>query len=123
MTQYNALNEKLSNSQLSKLKSGMKNGTEATLKLSSNVIGSSNDETNFTYKLLLTNTQISTLRKGFANVLSANIKFSKTQLSKMMQPGGFLSDSLANIVGPLSPIRIFDSMAGSYSKKIKKYES
>ena len=34
MTQYNALNEKLSNSQLSKLKSGMKNGTEATLKLS-----------------------------------------------------------------------------------------
>ena len=63
MTQYNALNEKLSNSQLSKLKSGMKNGTEATLNLSSNVIGSSNDETNFTYKLSLTNTQISTLRK------------------------------------------------------------
>ena len=123
MTQYNALNEKLSNSQLSRLKSGMKNGTEATLNLSSNVIGSSNDETNFTYKLLLTNTQISTLRKGFANVLSANIKFSKIQLSKMMQPGGFFSDSLVNIVGPLSPIRIFDSMAGSYSKKIKKYES
>ena len=63
MTQYNALNEKLSNSQLSKLKSGMKNGTEATLNLSSNVISSSNDETNFTYKLSLTNTQISTLRK------------------------------------------------------------
>ena len=31
MTQYNTLNVELSNSQLSKLKSGLKNGTELTL--------------------------------------------------------------------------------------------
>ena len=55
MTQYITI--KLSNSQLNELKSGIKNGTEATLKLSSNVIGDFNDETNFQHKLLLTNTQ------------------------------------------------------------------
>ena len=38
MTQYSTLNVKLSNSQLSKLKSGRKNYTEVTLNLSSNVI-------------------------------------------------------------------------------------
>ena len=47
MTQYNMLNIKLSNSQLNKLKSAMKNGTEVTSNLSSNLIGNSNDETNF----------------------------------------------------------------------------
>ena len=59
MTQYNTLNVKLSNSQLNKLKSGIKNGTEVTLKISSNVVGDSNDENNFPHKLLLTTTQVS----------------------------------------------------------------
>ena len=54
MTQYNTLNVKLSNSQLNKLKSGMKNGTEVTLNLSSNFIGKSNNETNFSHKILQT---------------------------------------------------------------------
>ena len=57
MTQYNNLNVKLSNSQLNNLKSGMKNGTEVTLNLSSNMINDSNDETNFSHKLLLTDRQ------------------------------------------------------------------
>ena len=39
MTQYDTLNIKLSNSQLKKLKSGIKNGTEVTLKMSLNVVG------------------------------------------------------------------------------------
>ena len=55
MTQNNTLNVKLSNSQLNKLKSGIKNGTEVTINLSSNVASISNDETNFPHKLLLTN--------------------------------------------------------------------
>ena len=53
MTQYNILNVKLSNSQLNKLKSEIKNSAEVTLNFSSNVIGSSNDETSFPQKLLL----------------------------------------------------------------------
>ena len=59
MTQYNTLNVKLSNSKLNKLKSGITNGTEITLKISSNVVGDSNDENNFPHKLLLINTQVS----------------------------------------------------------------
>ena len=47
MTQYNTLNVKLSNSQLNKLISAIKKGTEVTLNLSSNFTGSYNDETNF----------------------------------------------------------------------------
>ena len=55
MTQYNSVNVKLSNLLLNKLKSEIKNGTEVNLNPSSNVIGDSNDETNFPHKLLLTN--------------------------------------------------------------------
>ena len=52
MTQYNSLNVKLSNSQLNKLKSVIKNGTDVILRLLSNVIGNSDDEANFLHKLL-----------------------------------------------------------------------
>ena len=80
MTQYNTLYVKLSNSQLNKLKSGIKNNAEVTLKLSSNVAGDANDENNFPHKLLLTNTHVSKLRKAFAIGLLDNVKLSKTQL-------------------------------------------
>ena len=64
MTQYNTLNVKLSNSQLSKLKSETKN--QVTLKLSSNVFGDSNGETNFPHKILLTNIHVF---RGFVKLL------------------------------------------------------
>ena len=63
MTQYNSLNVKLSNSQLNKLKSAIKNETDIVLRLSSNMIGNSDDETIFPDKLLLTNRQVSNLRR------------------------------------------------------------
>ena len=72
MTQYNSLNVKLSNSQLNKLKSAIKNETEVVLRLSSNMIV--DNETNFPHKLLLTNRQVAILRKVFANHLSTDIK-------------------------------------------------
>ena len=77
MSQYNTLNVKLSNSQLDELNSLIKNNTEVTLKLSSNIVGDSDDENNFPHKLLLTNTQVSKLCKAFVNGLSANMKLSK----------------------------------------------
>ena len=55
------------------------------------------DETNFPHKLLLTNRQVANLRKAFANYLSTDIKLSKTQISKMIQSGGFLG----RLLGPL----------------------
>ena len=67
MNQYNTLNVTLSNSQLDKLKSAIKNGTGVTFDLSSNIIGDSNDENNFPHKLLLTNTHVSRLCKAFSN--------------------------------------------------------
>ena len=85
MTQYNTLNGKFYNWQLNELKLGIKNGTELTLNLSSNVISNSNGEANFPHKLLLTNEQVSRLRKAIGNNLSANVKLSKTQLSKTGQ--------------------------------------
>ena len=102
MTQYNSLNVKLSNSQLSKLKSAIKNETDVVLRLSLNMSGNStelhsNDNTNFPHELLLTNRQVANLGKVFAKNTSTNIKLSKTQLSKMIQSGGFLG----RLLGPL----------------------
>ena len=95
MEQYKSLNVKLSSSQLKKFKSATKNENEVALRLSSNMTG--DNETNFPHKLLLTNRQVLNLRKAFANHLSADIKLSKTQLSKMIQSGGFLG----RLLGPL----------------------
>ena len=53
-----------------------KNETEVVLRLSPNMICNSNNE-------------VANLRKVFANNLLANIMLSKTQLSKMIQSGGF----------------------------------
>ena len=100
MTQYNSLNVKLSNSQLNKLKSEIKNETEVVLKLSSNMIG--DNETNISHKLLLTNRQVANIRKAFANNSLTNIKLSKGHLSKMIQSGWFLS----RLLGPLLKNRV-----------------
>ena len=95
MTQYNSLNVKLSNSQLNKLKSAIKNETGLVLRLSLNMV--CDDETKFPHKLLLTNRQVKNLRKAFANKSSTDITLSKTQLSKMAQSGRFLG----RLLGPL----------------------
>ena len=82
MAQYNRVNVKLSNSQVSKLKSAIKNETDIVIRLPPNMIGDSNDETNFPHELLLTDRQVCSIRKAFSNNSSVDIKFSKTQLSK-----------------------------------------
>ena len=60
-----------------------------------NMIG--DNETNFPHKLLWTNKQVANIRKAFANNSQIDIKLLKTQLSKMIQSGGFLS----RLLGPL----------------------
>ena len=97
MTQYNSLNVKLSNSQLNKLKSSIKNKADVVLRISSNMVGNSNDNANFPHELLLTNRQVVNIRKAFANHSSTDIKLSKTQLKKMIQSGGLLG----KLLGPL----------------------
>ena len=66
------------------------------------MIGNSNDKTNFPHELLLTNRQVANLRKAFAKNSSTDIMLSKTQLSKMIQSGGFLG----RLLGPLLKTRL-----------------
>ena len=79
-----------------KLKSGIKNGTEVILNLSSNVIGEFSDKTNFPHNLLSTDRQVSRLRIAFVNNLSANMKLSKAQLSKTVEFGQSLLPFMMN---------------------------
>ena len=67
MTRCNTLNSNLSNSQFNKFKTEMKNAIQVTLKLLSNLVGDSNNETDFSHKLLLTDTQVSRICKVLAN--------------------------------------------------------
>ena len=104
MTQYNSLNVKLSNSQLNKVKAAIKNESDVVLRISSSMIGNSNDNSNFPYKLLLTDRQVANISKAFSNNFSRDVKFSKTQLLKMMQSGGFLGNLLSKLAGPLMKV-------------------
>ena len=137
MTQYNRVNVKLSNSQLNKLKSAIKNENDVVIRLSPNMIGDSNDKTNFPHELLLTDRQVSSIRKAFANNSSVDIKVSKTHLSKMIQSGGFLGKLLGlllktglplikSVITPLVksvliPLRLTEQHQQQMQEYIKKY--
>ena len=75
----------------------MKLNISILLRISSSMVGNSNDNTNFPHKLLLTNRQVANICKAFAKNTSTGIKLSETQLSKMIQSGGFLG----RLLGPL----------------------
>ena len=104
MTQYNSLNVKLLDSQLNKLKSAIRNESDVVLRISSSVVGNSNDNINFPHKLLLTDRQVANIRKAFPKNLSRDVKFSKTQLLKMSPSGGFLGNLLSKLAGPLMKV-------------------
>ena len=128
MTKYNTWNVTLPNLQLNELKSGTKNSTDTTLNLSSNLTGNSDDGTNFPHKLLLNGTQVSKISKASANGSLANIKFSKTQLSKMIQSGGFMTDISGIISGLHNFVNFSLKVLESYSKGLsntdtKKYKN
>ena len=123
------MNVKLSNSQLNKLKSAIKNGTDVVLRLPSNMVGNSNDETNFPHKLSLTNRQILSLRKAFANHTSVDIKLSKAQLTTM-QKGRFLKflmpllksglPLLKSVVKPLGMLGLTAAASATHAAIYKK---
>ena len=68
------------------------------MKISSNIVGDSNDETSFPHRLSLTNTHVTNLRKAFANGSSANIKLSKSQLQKIGKSGLLLGSLLGSLI-------------------------
>ena len=81
MVEYNKINAKLTDTQLKKLKTAVKNKTETTLRMSLKMFNG-ND---LSHELLLTK-----LRYAFNNKMSTDIKLSKAQISKIIQSGGFL---------------------------------
>ena len=93
MVEYNTVNTKLSNSQLNKLKSTVKNRPGTTLRMKTRMFRANN----LPHELLLTTGQITKLRNAIENNMSTNIKLSKAQISKIIQSGGFLG----KLLGPL----------------------
>ena len=76
----------------------MRNNTEVTLKMLSNVVDDFNNENNFLHKLLVANTQVAKIFNTFANNSSGNLKLSKTLLHEIEQSGGFLGRLLGSLL-------------------------
>ena len=100
MVEYNKIDCKLSNIQLSKLKKAVKDGSELVLRLS--IKNFNKDE--LPHELFLTTRQSTKLRNAINNSMSTDIKFSKAQLKKLIQSGGFLGKLLGKIAGPLMKV-------------------
>ena len=103
MVEYNKVNVKLSDTQLNKLKTAVKNKTGTTLRISLKMF----NENNLPHELLLTRQKNKTkLRNAFNNNMSTDLKLSKDQISKIIQSGGFLGSLLSKTAGPLMKIVI-----------------
>ena len=102
MVEYSKVNVKLTDTQLKKLKTAVKNKTRATLKMSFKMF----DENDLPHELLLTTRQKTKWRNAFNNNMSTHIKVSKAQISKIIQSGGFLGSLLSKLAGPLMKVAI-----------------
>ena len=110
MVQYSKVNAKLTDTQLKKLKTAVKNKTGTTLRMSLKMFNG-ND---LPHELLLTTRQKTKLRNAFNNNMSTDLKLSKAQISKIIQSGGFLGSLLSKLAGPLmklaAPLAILASL-------------
>ena len=61
---------------------------------------------NLPHELLLKTRQKTKLRNEFENNMSSDTKLSRTQISKAIQSGGFLSSLLSKIAGPLLKVAV-----------------
>ena len=102
MVEYNKVNVKLSDTQLKKLKTAVKNKTGTALRISLKMFNG-ND---LPHELLLTTRQKTKLRNAFNNNVSTDLKLSKAQISKIIQCGGFLRSLLSKLAGPLMKVAI-----------------
>ena len=102
MVKYIKVNVKLSDSQLNKLKSAVKDQTGVVLRMNIRMF----NVNNLPHELLLTTRQTTKLRNAIENKMSTDIKLSKAQISKIIQSGGFLGSLLSKIAGPLMKVAI-----------------
>ena len=85
MGEYNIINAKLSDSQLNKLRSSVKNKQGTTLRMNGKICSANN----LPHELLLTIRQTTKLRNATESNISTDIKLPKAQISKIPQSGGF----------------------------------
>ena len=102
MVEYSKVNVKLSDTQLKKLKTAVKNKTGATLRISLKML----NENDLPHELLLTTRQKTKLRNAFSNNMSTDLKRPKVQISKIIQSAGFLGSMLSKLAGPLMKVAI-----------------
>ena len=102
MVQYSNVNAKLTDTQLKKLKTAVKNKTGTTLRMNLKML----DGNDVPYELLLTTRQKTKLRNALSNNISTDLKLSKAQILKIIQSGGFLGLLLSKLAGPLMKIAI-----------------
>ena len=97
----NTVNVKLTDTQLKKLKTAVKNKTGTNLRMSLKIL----DGNDLPHELLLTR-QKTKLRNAFNSNMSTDVKLSKAQISKIIQSGGFLGSLLSKLAGPLMKVAV-----------------
>ena len=102
MVEYSKVNVKLSDTQLKKLKTAVKDKTGTTLRISLKMF----DGNDLPHELLQTTRQKTKLKNAFNNNVSTELKLSKAQISKIIQSGGFLGSLLSKLAGPLMKVAI-----------------
>ena len=102
MVKYGKVNVKLSDTQLKKLKTAVKDKTVTILRKDLKMFAG-ND---LPHELLLRTRQKTKLRNAFNNNMSTDLKLSKAQISKIIQSGGFLGSLLSKLAGPLMKVGI-----------------
>ena len=84
MTNYQKARVKLTNTQLSKLKSATKNKAGSILRLNKKNF----DDEELSHVLFIQTRQTTKIRNAFADNMSTDIKVSKAQISNIIQSGG-----------------------------------
>ena len=102
MVEYNKVNVKLTDTQLKKLKTAVKNKAGTTLRMNSKIL----DGNDLPHELLLATRQKKKLRNAFNNKMSTDLKLFKAQIFKIIQSGEFLGSLLSKLADPLMKVAI-----------------
>ena len=98
MVEYSKVNVKLSDTQLKKLKTAVKNKMGTTFRINLKMFNGNN----LPHELLLT----TRLRNALNKNMSTDLKLSKAQISKIIQSGGYFGSLLSKLAGPLMKLLI-----------------
>ena len=102
MVEYSKVNVELPDTQLKKLKTTFNDKTGATVRMSLKMF----DGNDLPHELLFTTKRKTKLRNAFNNNMSTDLKFSRTQISKIIQSGGFLGSLLSKLPGSVMKVVI-----------------